>query len=231
MQGVDIMKKIIYHGSEKKIEHPQFGYGKSYNDYGVGFYCTEELDMAKEWAASADRSGFANGYEIDLENLNILDLNDEKYCNLHWLALLLNNRTFDCQSSIAIEAKDYILKNFLINRKEYDVIKGYRADDSYFSFAQDFINGSISYRQLCNAMMLGELGQQIVLISEEAFQQLEFRSVDIVDGKEWYEKKYNRDKKARDDFFNLERNRRKKGDVYVYQIIDEEMNADDQRLR
>ena len=42
---------------------------------------------------------------------------------------------------------------------------GYRADDSYFSFASDFINGAISYRQLCNAMCLGKLGQQFVLKS------------------------------------------------------------------
>ena len=35
------MKKTIYHGSDHIIEKPQYGYGKPYNDYGVGFYCTE----------------------------------------------------------------------------------------------------------------------------------------------------------------------------------------------
>ena len=37
------MKKIItlYHGSEKIVEAPAFGEGKRSNDFGLGFYCTE----------------------------------------------------------------------------------------------------------------------------------------------------------------------------------------------
>ena len=34
-------KLTIYHGSPEIIEKPQFGKGKTYNDYGRGFYCTE----------------------------------------------------------------------------------------------------------------------------------------------------------------------------------------------
>ena len=43
------MKKIIYHGSSRIIEKPLFNFGKKYNDYGIGFYCTEEMELAKEW--------------------------------------------------------------------------------------------------------------------------------------------------------------------------------------
>lgn len=50
-----VMKKILYHGSEKIIEKPVYGFGKAYNDYGLGFYCTEELDMAKEWGVSREK--------------------------------------------------------------------------------------------------------------------------------------------------------------------------------
>lgn len=75
-------------------------------------------------------------------------------------------------SALAAEAKEYILKNFKIEYEEYDAIVGYRADDSYFSFAQDFINGSISYRQLNRAMHLGKLGQQFVLKSKKHFSRL-----------------------------------------------------------
>lgn len=44
------MKKslIIYHGSGEIIEKPQFGYGNPKNDYGLGFYCTEDIELAKE---------------------------------------------------------------------------------------------------------------------------------------------------------------------------------------
>ena len=87
--------KQLYHGTAKIIEQPLFGYGKPYNDYGLGFYCTDSLDMAKEWGVGKNTDGYANCYELNCANLQILDLNDEKYCILHWLALLLQNREFD----------------------------------------------------------------------------------------------------------------------------------------
>ena len=59
------MKKTVYHGSDHIIERPKYGYGKIYNDYGVGFYCTENQNMAKEWGVSADKNGYANRYEIE----------------------------------------------------------------------------------------------------------------------------------------------------------------------
>ena len=149
------MLKKIYHGSENIIQKPQYGLGKKYNDYGLGFYCTEHIDMAKEWGVSLDKDGYANCYELECDGLSILNLNDEKYCILHWLAILLENRKFDIPSALALEAKEYLLKNFSVDYDKYDVTIGYRADDSYFSFSQDFLNGTISYRQLNHAMYLG----------------------------------------------------------------------------
>ena len=46
------MLKTIYHGSDKIIEKPLFNGGKIHNDYRQGFYCTEVLEMAKEWGVS-----------------------------------------------------------------------------------------------------------------------------------------------------------------------------------
>ena len=225
------MIKKIYHGSEHIIKNPIFGYGKTYNDYGLGFYCTEEIEMAKEWGVNFDRNGYANIYEIETDSLNILDLNNDKYIILHWLAILLENREFDAPSGLAAEAKEYILKNFMVDYKNYDVIIGYRADDSYFSFAQDFINGTISYRQLGNALRLGKLGQQFVLKSKKAFDNLKYLGYETAESKEWFEKKDLRDKLARREYFDVERNKRQRGDIYIAQIIDEEMKADDTRLR
>ena len=83
------MLKTLYHGSKNIIEKPIFGAGKRYNDYGLGFYCTDSLEMAKEWAASSDKNGYANCYELDCDGLPIVDLNGADYCILHWLAVLL----------------------------------------------------------------------------------------------------------------------------------------------
>ena len=219
------MIKTIYHGSKEIVKKPAFGLGKPYNDYGLGFYCTEVLDMAKEWGADAGRDGYANRYSMDCTGLKILDMNDGSYC------FLLENREFTLQAGLALEAKQYILSTFSVDYKSSDIMIGYRADDSYFSFAQDFLNGTISYRQLSNAMRLGRLGQQFVLKSKRAFEKITFEGYEIAPADEWYPKKQLRDQWARRDYFDVERNRRQRGDLYITQILDEEMKADDERLR
>ena len=221
----------IYHGSENRIEKPIFGYGKRYNDYGVGFYCTEAIEMAKEWGVGADRNGFANIYDLETDGLSVLNLNGEEYCILHWLTVLLQNREFELSSLLARDAKEYLTANFLPDYQDYDVIVGYRADDSYFSFAQDFLNGTISYRQLSAAMRLGKLGQQIVIKSEKAFSQLTFVGAEVASSEEWFAKKQFRDRNAREEYFDSRRSRRQRGDLYITQILDEEIKADDERLR
>lgn len=225
------MEKIIYHGSDHVIEQPKFGYGKIYNDYGIGFYCTENSDMAKEWGVRLHQDGYANRYKINCDGLTVLDLNTDKYTMLHWLTILLENREFDVSSPLALEAKEYLMRNFHPYYETADIIVGYRADDSYFSFASDFINGTISYRQLCNAMRLGKLGQQFVLKSEEAFRRIEFLGYETAETQEWYKKKTSRDQSARRQYFDVERNRRQRGDLYITAILDEEMKPDDPRLR
>ena len=224
------MLRKLYHGSENIIQKPLYGYGKKYNDYGLGFYCTECLDMAKEWGAGLDRDGYANCYELECDGLEILNLNEEQYCILHWLAILLQNREFDILSSLALEAKEYLIKNFSINYENHDVIIGYRADDSYFSFAQDFINGTISYRQLNRAMHLGKLGQQFVLKSRKAFEGIRYVGYEDAKSDEWYSKKMFRDRMARREYFDVERNKRERGDIYIIQIMDEELKVDDLRI-
>ncbi len=50
-------KIILYHGSVEKIEKPVYGKGKKYNDYGLGFYCTEHIELAKEWSCNEGVDG------------------------------------------------------------------------------------------------------------------------------------------------------------------------------
>ena len=60
--------------TNKVIEKPIFGVGNPNNDYGLGFYCTESMDLAKEWACSNNETnGYANQYEIDLCDYKVLD--------------------------------------------------------------------------------------------------------------------------------------------------------------
>lgn len=74
---------LIYHGSEFVIEKPEYGKGKPHNDYGRGLYCTENIELAKEWSCDENHDGYANFYELNLEGLNILNLNSDEYNILH----------------------------------------------------------------------------------------------------------------------------------------------------
>lgn len=150
---------------------------------------------------------------------------------LHWLAILLQNRLFDVQSDFGEEAKQYLIKHFDAQYQEYDVIIGYRADDSYFSFAQDFLNNAISQSVLSSAMRLGKLGKQIVLKSEKAFRNIQFQQAIPAEATIWLPQKRERDSRARRDYFASRKVPWKKGEIYMMQILEEEMEADDARLR
>lgn len=225
------MERTLFHGSEKIIKRPAFGLGKPYNDYGRGFYCTEAASMAREWAVGIDHDGFANEYRLDDEGLAVLDLDGPGFTLLHWLSVLLCNRYFDVRTPLAAEARDYIVGHFPVDTADADIIEGYRADDSYFAFAQDFIGGAISYRQLGNAMRLGALGRQVVVKSERAFERLEFVRAEEVSRQAWFPRKELRDREARRRYFDKERNARRKGDLFITTIMDEGMEAGDERLR
>ena len=222
---------IIYHGSKDIIERPEFGKGNRKNDYGLGFYCTENVELAKEWACSNNETnGYANQYEIDLSSYKVLDLREEKYSILNWMALLLKFRTFDVNTPISVQAKEYILENFYVDVEEYDVIIGYRADDSYFSFAKDFINNTISVEQLAEAMRLGELGIQIVLKSKKAFDTVKCVSYELAESKEYYVKRVSRDKKARETYLSGYRQNLVTDGLFVMDIIRKELKNGDKIL-
>lgn len=222
---------ILYHGSEKIIENPVYGMGNLRNDYGRGFYCTESEELAKEWACSNNKNGFANKYEFDMKDLKILYLHSEEYILLNWLAILAQNRTYWENGTVSQMAKRYIAEHFMIDISEYDVVIGYRADDSYFSFAQDFVAGAISYRQLGEAMRLGKLGEQVVLVSKKAFERIKYISSSPADSAVYYKRKKERDRLARKEYRNAKNEELLPNDLLITDIVREEMRQDDARLR
>ena len=223
-------KMDLYHGSSRILEHPYLGGGRSHNDYGPGLYCTREPELAKEWACSENSGGFANHYRLDIEGLRILELNSDKYHILNWLAILLENRTFDLSSSVAVQAKKYILAHFLPLYHSYDLITGYRADDSYFSFSRAFLSNTLSLEQLRRAMKLGKLGEQVVLRSREAFRKLEYIEAIPSNRNVYYPKKIERDQQARQDYIMISSEENPADAVYVIDIIRQKWNNDDPRL-
>lgn len=224
------MNKIItlFHGSEKVIEAPFFGEGKRNNDFGLGFYCTETENLAKEWAVSSLRDGFCNRYTLDTEYMKILNLNSPDYTILNWIAVLVEHRLFSIRTPIARRAKKYLIDNFGINVNAFDIVTGYRADDSYFDYAESFLNNAISVEQLAAAMKLGKLGEQIVLKSQFAFSSIRFEGFDVAEKEEFYVLR-----KARDDEANrlyLELLEEESDGLYIQDIIRGGITNDDSRI-
>jgi len=222
----------IYHGSTSIIEMPEFGKGNPMNDYGMGFYCTKDIELAKEWACKTPKDGFANKYSIDTAELHILNLSSGHWHILNWLAILLENRSFDIGNPIANAAKEYILQTYLPDYKKCDIIIGYRADDSYFSYAKAFLNGAIPLQSLSETMRLGKLGEQVCIKSIVAFKKLQYIDSIIADGQEYYVKRTIRDLKAREEYLKLlGLSVHNKESIYMIDILRQEWQNDDERLQ
>jgi len=209
----------LYHGSDHIIEKPVFGEGKSNNDYGGGFYCTEHVELAKEWACATGGDGYVSRYQLAMTGLSVLNLNTAEYNILNWLAILLENRKFNVAEGLPQRAKAYILENFKVDYKKYDIIIGYRADDSYFSYAGDFVNGTLSLSDLSEAMRLGKLGEQVVLKSKKAFEALTFIEGIKVPREEYFAKYKQRDKEARGKYRKIATKPVAEDETYVIDII------------
>lgn len=225
-------KMTIYHGSKDIIKEPIYGRGNPHNDYGLGFYCTEHLSLAKEWACDDKYGGYANKYELDVTDLKILDLSGKDYCILHWISILLQNRQMTLESDISAAAKEYILKNFPVDPSGYDVIRGYRADDSYFSYARDFLHGSIPIRCLSQAISPSNLGDQIVLISIKAFRRIHFVGFEEAPQNVYFPLRKKRDELTRMAYLSDEKSCViLPHDIFMLDIMRNEMKTNDPRLQ
>ena len=166
------MKKItLYHGTPDKIVVPTFGKGEEKHDYGRGFYLTESIDLAKEWAVCRpnETSGYVHQYELDTEGLEILDFQEKGV--LAWLAELMKHRDAANSKRYRMLAQKFIAK-YGIETEEYDVIKGWRANASYFYIAKAFVRDEIDLDILEELLSLGGLGIQYCIKSEKAYSQL-----------------------------------------------------------
>lgn len=223
-------KLVLYHGSPEIIEIPTLGKGKVYNDYGRGFYCTERIELAKEWACTEGTDGYANKYELDTAGLSILNLSSDDYTILNWLAILMLHRKGRLSTPIEKQGREYLIQHFLPDFQSYDAIIGYRADDSYFSFARAFMANTISLKQLGHAMHLGKLGEQFVLKSPKAFEAIQFINYTVADNAIYYAKRKARDDEARAAYMK-ELEMDDINGIFMRDIIREEIKADDPCLR
>lgn len=197
-------KIVLFHGTPDKIVVPTYGCGDEKHDYGKGFYLTENSELAKEWAVCRpnDTNGWVHKYELDTEDLKILDFQEENV--LSWLAELMKHRDAADSKRYRMLAKQFIEK-YGIDTSEYDVIKGWRANASYFYIAKEFVRDNIDVDILEELLSLGGLGIQYCIKSELAYSKLqEIKEDMVVVSYDEFNKKYNyRDVTARKNMRDL----------------------------
>lgn len=194
----------LYHGSDKVIETPSAEFKNPNNDYGSGLYCTQSLERAKEWAAYRGNGiGYVNHYSFNVTGLKILDLTSKDFSVLHWITMLINHRVLsEDDMQIFGDVIDFLTDRYFIDIAEYDVAIGYRADDSYFSYAKSFLGNQLPLQRLTKALELGALGKQYVLLSTKAFepQHLQFSGAERVSDPIYLKRYITNDKRAREAY-------------------------------
>ncbi len=195
---------IMYHGTPDEIVVPTYGLGDDKHDYGRGFYLTEDHELAKEWAVCRPNAtnGWVHKYELETDGLKILDF--EKLDVLCWLAELMKHRDAADSKRYHMLAAQFIEK-YGIDTTGYDVIKGWRANASYFYIAREFVRDNIDIDILEELLSLGSLGIQYCIKSEKAYSQLTeiCEELSTVDYEEFNAKYNERDSKARQNMKDL----------------------------
>lgn len=162
---------ILYHGTADKEIVPIYGGGNDKHDYGRGFYLTENLELAKEWAVCRpnEENGWVHKFELDCSELKILDFEEKNV--LSWLAELMKHRDAADSRRYRMLAAKFIDK-YGIDTSGYDVIKGWRANASYFYIAKEFVRDNIDLDILEELLSLGGLGIQYCIKTENAYSKL-----------------------------------------------------------
>lgn len=193
----------LFHGSEAIVSKPEIGLCRPYNDYGKGFYCTADQELGKEWACQKGHDGFVSCYKLPLDGLVTADLNGEGFTALHWLAVLFENRLVRLTTPVMERGGRWLQDHFSVDLDDADIVMGYRADDSYFSFARAFLSNGITLGQLTWALRLGNLGTQVMLKSPAAFETMQFTGYVKADAATYFPCYSERDAQARAEFAQM----------------------------
>lgn len=147
----------VFHGGSVIVEVPRIrktGYTK---DFSWGFYCTKSHEQAVRWA-SRNLTGYVNRYSfakpVNLKVLHFPEMSNEW---LNFIAL--------CRSG-----KDH----------DYDIVEGPMADDTIWSYVDDFLRGEISREAFWALAKFRHPTHQIVFHTEPALTCLKFEGSEII---------------------------------------------------
>jgi hypothetical protein len=186
---------ILYHGSNHQIKELDNRFGSANNDYGRGFYLTESKQLAREWDVLRSKGvSYINKYVLYMGELKILTIKDKT--TKEWISILMQNRVGNYRDTIQLAIDRYVKSN-MVDTNRYDAIVGWRADDSYFAIARDFVIRLISEQQLNKAIALGNLGLQWCIKSDTGYKKLKYVGSEMASVEEFLDSAINRDRDTR----------------------------------
>lgn len=156
---------ILYHGTGATFENPDLDNSREDVDFGVGFYTTQNKEMAKKWASSKRKSTI-NTYSFnrtgDLQ-IYTFKLDEE------WLDFVTNNR-------LGIDSQKKYDK--------YDILIGPTADDKLYDTLNEYIKDTYTKKEAIQYINVAGFDQQIVFKTEKAIQSLKFIKRELLESDE-----------------------------------------------
>lgn len=145
--------RVIYHGSSVAVMKPEIRTNGFAKDFGFGFYCTELERQARRWALSKRPTHVVSVYGCrSLEGLNV--------------------RQFSGMSEAWL---DFVVACRRGGVHAFDVVEGPMADDTIWSYVEDFAAGQISREAFWALVKFRHPTHQIAFCTEAALARLEHR--------------------------------------------------------
>ena len=145
----------LYHGGVGVVISPDVNFGRDNLDFGKGFYLTDILSQATEWAKhiAQDRNSFppiVNVYDFDKDGF----LSAAKY------------KIFDGYDS---EWLDFVVRSRLGEKpwNGYDYIEGSIADDKVLQTVRLYMGGFLTAREALGRLKYEKSNNQICILNQE----------------------------------------------------------------
>jgi len=143
-------RRTLYHGSVIPVPRPLARVGREDIDFGPGFYVTDNLEQASDWArikasAKDERCPFVSVYSIDIpESYHINRLQFYQY-SVDWLDFISLSRSGQRPWA------------------GYDWIEGGIANDRVIATVDAYLDGFITAEQALNKLVKESVKNQICL--------------------------------------------------------------------
>lgn len=125
-------------------------------------------------------------------------------------------------------------KLFTIYHGSWQIVKaptfgeGRKNNDSYFDYAEAFLNNAVTVEQLSRAMRLGRLGEQIVIKSKVAFSKIKYEGFETAEKDTYYVLRKARDDDANQTYLSILEE--ETDGLYIQDIMRGGVTNDDPRI-